>query len=753
MSRVLAGCIFALGVSVMAGWLLGVPAMVQVLPGMMGMVFNTAFLFALFGAALLVPSHVSWRAQLHGITAGVAIAVSSLVFSQYVLRTNLGIDTLACRAWLVDSNPNPGRMAPSTCVAFVLAGLVLLIMHRRASRSLRLAVRVLIASLCALAVIGAAGYALRLDFLFDWLRVTRMAQHTTVGLLLLGLALRDACQGLPAFREAESARGRRAIDITSTVILTGVALTAGIAGFSSMQYASEQATGRALSLALEFRIDSMEAELERQIQQTRALAAKPTLRAALRTRAKPDIRAELERLFTSSYGYLAVVDPSGRVLAELGHDEPGKVEVLLEARAPMSLCWHEGLSARLEVPLVEGDESFGILRARVALPESTSLLERPRAVGKSATFDLCTPQAENMLCFPRTLGMRGASSPFWRQNHLVPIGRALQGQSGVLADVVDSRGKPVVAAYRPFPKAALGAVLKVDADELYAPIANRLQHMLPLLLAVIVGGVLLLRSNVSPLIRQLVSSEQRALSAIREVMRGERQTRAIVDSVSDAIIILDQYGVIASFNPAAVRIFGYEAGEAIGETLALVLSSDSHEKYNAELLRSAPDGERSGLGLGSMELEARSKRGTVIDVELTINEIRAGDRRFFVAVLRDVSERRRIERMKNEFVATVSHELRTPLTSIRGSLGLIAGGVLGPVPSEVQRLVGIAHDKSERLVRLINDILDIEKIEAGRMQFRFDAAELKALVQRAIDATLGDADEFGVSFELESEFV
>jgi CheY-like chemotaxis protein len=124
-----------------------------------------------------------------------------------------------------------------------------------------------------------------------------------------------------------------------------------------------------------------------------------------------------------------------------------------------------------------------------------------------------------------------------------------------------------------------------------------------------------------------------------------------------------------------------------------------------------------------------------------------------VAVLRDVSERRRTERLKNEFVATVSHELRTPLTSIRGSLGLIVGGVLGPVPTEVQRLVGIAHDNSERLVRLINDILDVEKIEAGRMQFRFDAVELKGLVRRTIDGTLGYAEQFGVSFELESEFV
>jgi PAS domain S-box-containing protein len=357
------------------------------------------------------------------------------------------------------------------------------------------------------------------------------------------------------------------------------------------------------------------------------------------------------------------------------------------------------------------------------------------------------------VCFPNTADRSPTIRPLWKQSQLVPIGHALAGGSGVLTNVVDTRGKLVVAAYRRLPSSQLGVVLKVDAQELYAPISHRLKHMLPLLLALIAGGVFLLRAHVTPLIRQIVCSEQRALAAIRDLMRGERQTRAIVDGVSDAIITMDQSGVINSFNPAAARIFGYEAPEVIGQTLKVLLTPESYKRHNADLLRFASDADRNGPGVGSVELEARSKQGTAIDVELTVNEIRAGEGRFFVAVLRDVSGRRRTERLKNEFVATVSHELRTPLTSIRGSLGLIAGGVLGPVPPEVQRLVGIAHDNSERLVRLINDILDIEKIEAGRMQFRFDAVELKGLVRRTIDATLGYAEQFGVSFELESEFV
>ena len=80
--------------------------------------------------------------------------------------------------------------------------------------------------------------------------------------------------------------------------------------------------------------------------------------------------------------------------------------------------------------------------------------------------------------------------------------------------------------------------------------------------------------------------------------------------------------------------------------------------------------------------------------------------------------------MKAEFVATVSHELRTPLTSIRGSLGLLAGGVAGSLPEAVKTLVDVARDSCERLVRLINDILDFEKIESGRMSLNLELIDL-----------------------------
>ncbi len=118
-----------------------------------------------------------------------------------------------------------------------------------------------------------------------------------------------------------------------------------------------------------------------------------------------------------------------------------------------------------------------------------------------------------------------------------------------------------------------------------------------------------------------------------------------------------------------------------------------------------------------------------------------------VTVAVDISLRRRMEQMKTEFISTVSHELRTPLTAIRGALGMLIGGIGGQISDEARPLLGIAHKNSERLVRLINDILDIEKLEAGRLAFNFGRHDVRALVQQALSDITPYGQDYGVSLE------
>jgi signal transduction histidine kinase len=112
----------------------------------------------------------------------------------------------------------------------------------------------------------------------------------------------------------------------------------------------------------------------------------------------------------------------------------------------------------------------------------------------------------------------------------------------------------------------------------------------------------------------------------------------------------------------------------------------------------------------------------------------------------DISARKEIERMKNEFITVVSHELRTPLSSIVGSLGLLAR--LADPNEETQTLIRVARDNSHRLVRLINDILDVEKLNSDTLRLRMEPVELEALLRSAIQANQGFADQFGVTLTL-----
>ena len=126
----------------------------------------------------------------------------------------------------------------------------------------------------------------------------------------------------------------------------------------------------------------------------------------------------------------------------------------------------------------------------------------------------------------------------------------------------------------------------------------------------------------------------------------------------------------------------------------------------------------------------------------------APERGLIYAVARDIEEQKQIEEMKNDFVSVVSHELRTPLTSIRGALGLLAGGVAGELPEKARTLLDIASKNSDRLGRLINDILDIEKIESGKMGFRFAPQEVMALLELAVESNRSYATAYEVELRL-----
>lgn len=243
----------------------------------------------------------------------------------------------------------------------------------------------------------------------------------------------------------------------------------------------------------------------------------------------------------------------------------------------------------------------------------------------------------------------------------------------------------------------------------------------------------------------LKDAEAAAQANMARAVAEMARRQAVFDAASDTIVTIDRAGRIESVNRAGELMLGYEPGELVGTAASRLLKADPDRPRDLSQILLGMRRHEPGT---PFELEVVGKDGRVVPVDANVGELIEADGAHFVAILRDSTERKRIERSKDEFVSTVSHELRTPLTSIAGSLGLLAGGAAGDMPDKVKRLVSIAETNSRRLVRLISDILDIEKMQSGAMKFAFAPVDLGELTTRAVEAMAGLSVELGVRFSV-----
>ena len=233
----------------------------------------------------------------------------------------------------------------------------------------------------------------------------------------------------------------------------------------------------------------------------------------------------------------------------------------------------------------------------------------------------------------------------------------------------------------------------------------------------------------------------------RIIQTSASRLQTVLDNVIDGIITITDTGIIQSFNPAAEKIFGYRADEVIGQNVK-ILMPDSYAEHHDNYLRNYKhSGKTKSIGVGR-EVEGRRKDNSTFPMDLAVSDMLVDGQHLYSGIVRDITERKRVEKMKNEFISTVSHELRTPLTSIRGSLGLVMSGTVGELPEQVKDMLSIAANNTERLLLLINDILDIQKIESGMMVFRFHDLALKSFLEQAIQANQAYAEQHGVEFIL-----
>ena len=235
--------------------------------------------------------------------------------------------------------------------------------------------------------------------------------------------------------------------------------------------------------------------------------------------------------------------------------------------------------------------------------------------------------------------------------------------------------------------------------------------------------------------------------AFARVQENEQRIQTIIESAQDPFIGMDFEGRITDWNSQAEKLFGWKRSEVLGRPFAdTVLPPRFVSSTRAALQDFLAHGDAPFVGQ-TMERVMISRDGSEIPVEAKIGLVDTGKLRLFSAFVQDISRRKEVERLKNEFISTVSHELRTPMTAIYASLSLLESGMAGDLPDDAQRLIGISSKSCERLIRLINDVLDVEKIQSGLMQYDMQRQPLRPLVEQAIRDTGAFASGLGVHIE------
>lgn len=264
-----------------------------------------------------------------------------------------------------------------------------------------------------------------------------------------------------------------------------------------------------------------------------------------------------------------------------------------------------------------------------------------------------------------------------------------------------------------------------------------------------------------------ISEQVRATDQLRTLTR---QSNSILDSVGDGIYGLDLAGRVTVINPAAAQMLGYEPQELLGRELHTLIHHTRADGtpfpmedcpinaslHNRDTVRVVDeifwrkDGSsfpveyvtkpqidlfREGPHRGGESRSASAFSGQVIGV---------------VVAFTDTTERRALDRMKDEFISTVSHELRTPLTSLRAALGLIIGGALRERPEKIDQMLDIAISNTDRLIRLVNDILDLERIDSGQGELHATLCSADALLRHAAELQEGDASRYKLRFAIEA---
>ena len=621
------------GALAMLGWIVRVPWMVQIIPGTAAMVFSNALcLFLLAIALILTTIQRRWCKPVQTVIGIGVMLVGVTVMVQYYSDLALPHDMAGLHTWL---NNNPGRMAPNTALAHALAGFtVLLVAHARPGTRAGMLALIGAFAVGMLGITGLVGYRLRPELLYGWHVETRMALHTGTAFVLLGIGYAAAAYRAQHLGELFRQREDLRVGLLGGGLMVFVGLVGGLAAFSLMQEQMLTVLQDGLKLSFQSRHDLIVSEIQSSIQATRDFAQRPGIEREFgRLHSDPGNHAARQYIETALHRHVSagptgtrLFDDRGRLVASAGSILGGNLELSLRQPGDVALLWNgEVTGLRVVQDILVSGRRLGRIESTYPLPGITRMREVALGFGASGDMVLCVYTAQVIRCLPTTLNPQRTELPPATRAGTTLIVHALAGEHGV-GLATDYRGERVIAAYGPVDDLGLGLVLKVDVAEIYAPIRQRFEVTLLLILLIVGAGILLMRARLVPLVRRLAFSEKRF--------------RGLLESAPDAMLVADHDGRIVWTNTQTERLFGYTQAELTGLPVETLIPEGTRatqvEKRIGDVLQPVSRDLSEVL-----ELHGRRKDGSEFPVEIRLSPQETEDGLRMISTVRDISEHKR----------------------------------------------------------------------------------------------------------------